>query len=220
MSRGADLIRFYGILETLEEKAGGKRRLAECDGHMDWPRRGVYFLFEVGEARSDTGDGMRVVRVGTDALKPNAGATLWGRLRQHRGSLKTGGGNHRASIFRLLVGTAIGKIWGDNSPITWGVGGSASEAARTMHCRFSIATSHVTGLTPPRHRGASGNLRPFVGGQLLRSCPPALQASKAAENHGRWILPVGPFGQRFPRRLLRHPEGDLVYVLGTLLPSA
>jgi hypothetical protein len=48
MSRGADLIRFYGILETLEEKAGGKRRLAECDGHMDWPRRGVYFLFEVG----------------------------------------------------------------------------------------------------------------------------------------------------------------------------
>jgi hypothetical protein len=138
-------------------------------------RGGAYTSFSRwGEARSDTGDGMRVVRVGTDALKPNAGATLWGRLRQHRGSLKTGGGNHRASIFRLLVGTAIGRIWGDNSPITWGVGGSASEAARTMHCRFSIATSHVTGLTPPRHRGASGNLRPFVGGQLLRSCSPAL----------------------------------------------
>ena len=37
---------------------------------MAWPRRGVYFIFEQGETRSDTGDGPKVVRVGTHA-RPN-----------------------------------------------------------------------------------------------------------------------------------------------------
>jgi len=35
------------------------------------------------------------------------GTTLWARLSQHRGSAKSGGGNHRCSIFRLLVGRAL-----------------------------------------------------------------------------------------------------------------
>ena len=36
---------------------------------MKWPARGVYFFREAGESRSDTGEGLRVVRVGTHALK-------------------------------------------------------------------------------------------------------------------------------------------------------
>src|SRR5690242_13971991 len=105
MDRRADLIRFYEILGTLEKKVGGKRTLAECDGRMPWPRRGVYFFFEPGEVRSDSGGGPRVVRVGTHALANGSTTTLWRRLSQHRGSKRSGGGNHRGSIFRLLVGT-------------------------------------------------------------------------------------------------------------------
>src|SRR5579859_6253932 len=105
--RRTDLVRFYHLLASLEVYVGGKRRLAECDGHMAWPRRGVYFFFEAGECRTDSGDGPRVVRVGTHALAAGAQAKLWTRLAQHRGIKGSGGGNHRGSIFRLLVGTAI-----------------------------------------------------------------------------------------------------------------
>jgi len=62
---------------------------------------------ENGEVRSDSGTGPRIVRVGTHGLTAGSGAKLWSRLKQHRGQLRTGGGNHRGSIFRLLVGTAI-----------------------------------------------------------------------------------------------------------------
>jgi hypothetical protein len=67
MDRHADLGRFYAVLESLEKALGGKRTLAECDGRMIWPCRGVYFLFEPDEVRLDTGIGPRVVRVGTHA---------------------------------------------------------------------------------------------------------------------------------------------------------
>jgi hypothetical protein len=67
-SRLADLVRFYGILAELGTKLRGARKLSECSGRMAWPHRGVYFFFEEGENRSDTGDGPRVIRVGTHAL--------------------------------------------------------------------------------------------------------------------------------------------------------
>jgi len=102
-----DLKRFYAILDGLHDKANGARTLSECTGRMDWPCRGVYFFHENGECRSDSGSGLRVVRVGTHALTADSKSTLWKRLRQHRGSARTGGGNHRGSVFRLLVGTAM-----------------------------------------------------------------------------------------------------------------
>jgi hypothetical protein len=105
--RREHLVRFYSILGNLERKIGGARKLADCSGQMLWPQRGVYFFREQGEDRSDTGDGPRVVRVGTHALKAGSRSKLWGRLSQHRGPAKTGGGNHRGSIFRLIVGAAL-----------------------------------------------------------------------------------------------------------------
>jgi hypothetical protein len=107
MDRHADLGRLYAVLASLEGRLGGKRTLAECDGRMGWPVRGVYFFFEPGEARSDTGIGPRVVRVGTQALQAGSSTSLWRRLSQHRGITATCGGNHRGSIFRFLVGNAI-----------------------------------------------------------------------------------------------------------------
>lgn len=74
---------------------------------MVWPKRGVYFFFEPGERRQESGDGLRVVRVGTHALTKEPGTRLWTRLRQHKGPEKTGVGNHRGSIFRLILGTAL-----------------------------------------------------------------------------------------------------------------
>src|SRR5690348_11509401 len=98
-SRLQDLIRFYSILDCLEQAIGGARVLKECRGHMDWPARGVYFFRERGENRSDTGMGPRIVRVGTHALRAGGSTKLWGRLSTHRGQLRNGGGNHRGSIF-------------------------------------------------------------------------------------------------------------------------
>jgi hypothetical protein len=102
--RLADLVHFYEILGSLEQKLGGKRALANCTGKMGWPKRGVYFFTEAGENRSDSGTGPRIVRVGTHALTATSKATLWNRLSQHRGPTKSGGGSHRASVFRRLVG--------------------------------------------------------------------------------------------------------------------
>ena len=88
-------------------------------GRLGWPQRGVYFFFEDGELRSDTGQGPRVVRVGTHALIADANTKLWGRLRQHRGTLSPPGGNHRGSIFRGLVGTAIAVRRPEHAAASW-----------------------------------------------------------------------------------------------------
>ncbi|WP_087734299.1 hypothetical protein [Paraburkholderia piptadeniae] len=85
-----------------------------------WPTHGVYFFFEKGEQRTDSGEGLRVVRVGTHALRQSS-ATLRKRLAQHRGIVRDGSGNHRSSIFRLLIGSALKKREGLAEPASWGV---------------------------------------------------------------------------------------------------
>lgn len=122
-----DLVRFYGILGCLEAKHGA-RLLADCHGRMDWPRRGVYFFMEAGESRSDSGEGPRIVRVGTHALTATSKTSLWKRLSQHKGQEKSGGGNHRGSIFRLLVGSTL--VDAANPCATWGDKSSAPRDIR------------------------------------------------------------------------------------------
>ena len=104
--RREDLDRFYELLHELEKRIGGVRYLADAGARKGLPQRGVYFFFEPGEYRED-GKTPRVVRVGTHAVSEGSSSTLWGRLAQHRGRLTGGGGNHRGSIFRLHVGTAL-----------------------------------------------------------------------------------------------------------------
>jgi hypothetical protein len=118
MNRLEDLKRFYSLLDALERCNHGGRKLSDCSGRMTWPKRGVYFFREFGENRTDTGNGLRIVRVGTTT---GAKSTLWKRLYGHKGIAKTGSGNHRGSVFRLLVGTALIKknsfaldSWGQN----------------------------------------------------------------------------------------------------------
>ena len=108
--RETDTARFYALLGELDHQLGGPRRLCCCTASSGWPLNGVYFYFEEGENRA-AGQGPRVVRVGTHALKaenPSA-ATLWRRLAQHRGRQPgdPGGPRRSHSVFRRHVGTAI-----------------------------------------------------------------------------------------------------------------
>ncbi len=82
IARLADTERFYALLDALRGRLGGYRRLADCDGRMDWPERGVYFFFEEGERRAGPSQGRRVARVGTHALKHGSRTSLWNRLSQ------------------------------------------------------------------------------------------------------------------------------------------
>jgi hypothetical protein len=143
-SRRADLVRFYAVLNELEAKLGGTRRLFDCSGRMGWPKRGVYFFFEPGEQRSDTGKGPRVVRVGTHALTASSRTKLWNRLSQHRGQSKSGGGNHRVSIFRLIVGAALIKRDRLTFP-TWGKGNTADRDVRHGELDLERQVSQVIG---------------------------------------------------------------------------
>jgi len=114
---------------------------------MNWPRRGVYFFREQGEERSNSGRGPRIVRVGTHALKENGGTALWTRLSQHRGRVKSGSGNHRGSIFRLIVGTSLIARRGYEFP-TWGNGNSAASDIRAGEATLEREVSLVIGSMP------------------------------------------------------------------------
>lgn len=142
-----DLRRFYKLLDDLATRSGGPRRLSECSGSVDWPSRGVYFFFESSEARRESGAGGRVVRVGTHALKEGSQTTLWKRLSQHRGTRASGGGNHRGSIFRLLIGAALIRRDG-YACASWGQGNSAPEALRRVELEIERRASAVIGAMP------------------------------------------------------------------------
>lgn len=146
MTRVKDLEYFYEILAGLESSLGGLHRLTECDGRMDWPARGVYFFFEDGEHRSESGEGLRVVRVGTHALTATSKTTLWNRLSQHRGTVRDGTGNHRGSIFRLLAGAAIKDRDNTKEPVSWGVAGDPGAAAKKLGMTRQAVKADEVGL--------------------------------------------------------------------------
>jgi hypothetical protein len=140
------VVHFYELLDQLENNVGGKRQLKHVDGKKNWPRRGVYFFFEPGEYRTTSGEGLRVVRVGTHALKSGSKSTLWGRLSQHQGTIggnHPGGGNHRGSIFRLHVGHALihKNQWKERGVETWSVGSSALKEVREAEVWIEKAVS-------------------------------------------------------------------------------
>ena len=145
-NRLADTARFHALLEQVEAHVGGRRSLTDCDGRMDWPRRGIYFFFEPGEQRTASGSGGRVVRVGTHALKAGGRTSLWNRLSQHRGNAGSGGGNHRGSIFRLIVGAALANRGDCPLPRSWGVGAAPGAAARKLNVDREAVKREEAGL--------------------------------------------------------------------------
>jgi len=114
---------------------------------MDWPKRGVYFFFENGELRKQSGSDLRVVRVGTHALKNGSRTTLWKRLRNHKGT-RSGGGNHRGSVFRLLVGAALMKRDKHLYVESWGRRSSAPKEVRERELALEKRVSAYIGEMP------------------------------------------------------------------------
>lgn len=147
-SRADALARFHRALARLERAVGGKRTLSACDATMQWPARGVYFFFEAGESLAHSGNGPRVVRVGSHAVSSGSRTTLWKRLSQHRGVARTGGGSHRGSVFRLLVGTALmgrNPAWRVK---TWGVRAPDTKGFRAAELALEHRVSRVIGEMP------------------------------------------------------------------------
>ncbi len=144
--RLAHLDRFYALLKELEEGVGGKRIMSECTGKMEWPEMGVYFFFEEGETRTTDVAASRVVRVGTHTVSKGSATTLWHRLRNHRGGIDLKG-NHRGSIFRLHVGTAL--IAKSQSHLkakqSWGRGQVASKEIRASEESLECDVSKYIG---------------------------------------------------------------------------
>ncbi|MFC4550822.1 MULTISPECIES: hypothetical protein [Halorussus] len=133
MTRGQDIDRLYRLLEKLEQTVGGKQKLEDCTGYMDWPDRGVYIFFASDGYRA-SGDQLRVTRIGTHAVSEGSSTSLWDRLRTHRGAMRgtyEGGGNHRGSVFRKRVGEAFVErdSLHDEYP-HWGEGSSAKRERR------------------------------------------------------------------------------------------
>src|SRR5882672_7431786 len=127
-SASDNLERFYALVARLADAPGQGRALRELVARSSLPKRGVYFFCEPGEFRAGKPSLQRIVRVGTHAVSAGSQSILHGRLKQHLGT-RSGGGNHRGSIFRLHVGAAL--LGRDGTRLaTWGVGSSAPPAVR------------------------------------------------------------------------------------------
>jgi hypothetical protein len=90
-------VMFYAMLDKLEENYRRARKLPDGSRRFLAEERRVFL--------SDTGVDLRIVRVRTKALKAAFDTELWTRPLEHNGNWP-GSGNHRGSIFRLLVGAA------------------------------------------------------------------------------------------------------------------
>ena len=193
--------RFYALLDQLAAQVGGPRTLAACDGRMGWPGRGVYFFFEAGEALEARPSALRVVHVGTHGVSQGSRSSLWNRLSQHRGTTR-GGGSHRGSIFRKLVGEAL--IDRDALALpSWGRASSPGEAAR----RLELSRDQLIALEAPLEARVSEHIgaMPFLWlevddapskeslrGYIVRNAIALLSGAGAATPSAGWLGHASP----------------------------
>ena len=138
-----EAIELYKCLFEVSERTGGIRLLSECSGKMYWPQRGVYFFVDNNEPSLLYNKCPRIVRVGTHAVSKGSKTTLWHRLKTHKGT-NEGLGNHRSSIFRLHVGSAIIKKESISCE-TWGKGKIAPSNAKSMEKDVELLVSDYIG---------------------------------------------------------------------------
>lgn len=145
-ARLRDMDRFYALVRRLSATSADVP--ASLGGHTAKsirPQKGIYFFFESGERRMTSPFEDRVTRVGTHSVSAGSMATLWGRLRTHRGGVD-GSGNHRGSIFRLHVGECvIAKAGLEAIFPMWGRGQSASRDVRAGEEEIETEVSDLIG---------------------------------------------------------------------------
>lgn len=139
------LDRLYAGLDILRNGLGGGRIVKECSGTDKWPEKGVYLLFENGEYRFFNNNTNRIVRVGTHAISDGSKASLWNRIRTHKGT-KGGVGNHRSSVFRLHVGASlINKLNCKDKFPKWGIGQSSESSLNRDEMELEQMVSNYIG---------------------------------------------------------------------------
>ena len=148
-ARIAHIDRFYSLLGRLATVGAGSRQSLSSFTAKSIPaKRGVYFFFEQGERRMTSPFDDRVTRIGTHSVSLGSKATLWNRLRTHRGG-GSGIGNHRGSIFRLHVGDSIIRRSEFQTVFTtWGVGQSAPKEVRANEEEIELEVSAIIGRMP------------------------------------------------------------------------
>ncbi|WP_137279508.1 DUF6884 domain-containing protein [Pseudomonas rhizoryzae] len=146
--RLSQIDRFYALLKrVIALNTGLSQKLSQQTAASVRHERGIYFFFEDGEMRMTAPFQQRVVRIGTHAVSEGSKATLWNRLRTHRGG-GNGLGNHRGSIFRLHVGESlIRRKELEASFPTWGKGQSAPANVRSGEEEIEFAVSeHIRAM--------------------------------------------------------------------------
>ncbi|NLO21913.1 MAG: hypothetical protein GX119_07915 [Syntrophomonadaceae bacterium] len=105
--RKRNLDTLYQLLENYEERVAQRIALGELNRKL-LPPGGCCFYWEPGENRQDKGK-QRIVRVESYPLE-DAKRSMYSQLIKHRGTIAgtfKGGGDHRQSLLRHHIGTAL-----------------------------------------------------------------------------------------------------------------
>jgi hypothetical protein len=160
----------YGIFDRISNGEGAPRLRELLAGEL--PSHGVYFFFDDAEATRFSKLLPRLVRVGTHGVSLGSVATLRNRLRTHFGT-RSGGGNHRASVFRLHVGRAIIERDGLQKQFpNWGKGQSAPKEVTQQEINMEALVSEYIGnlrvlFIPVSDPASSGSLRATIEKQFI-----------------------------------------------------
>ena len=160
----------YALFDQLS-KAKGLRRLRDLLAD-DLPSHGVYFFFDDKEPTAFSISLPRLVRIGTHGVSLGSVATLRNRLRTHFGT-RAGGGNHRASVFRLHVGRAIIERDGLQEVFpNWGKGQSATrDVTETEAAMETRVSEYIGGLRvlyiPVTDAASSASMRATIERQFI-----------------------------------------------------
>jgi hypothetical protein len=139
------LITFYLLLDRLEKNIGGTRTLAACSDRMGWPS-----VASISSANPASTHGNRR----RAAYRPCGHPRIEGSYAQntlesvnHKGTVKTGAGNHRSSIFRLIVGTALICRHGHEC-LSWGRKNASEAAVKQDEIALECEVSRIIGNMP------------------------------------------------------------------------
>jgi hypothetical protein len=133
----------YHMLEPLLASPARFLRFADCKGGEMWPDSGLYIFFDTAEPRLFAPTSPKIIRIGTHGVSSGSVSTLWQRMKAHKGDLN-GLGNHRTSIFRLHVGTALIARDATECP-SWGMKERPSSAELRKEAEVERAVSAYIG---------------------------------------------------------------------------
>jgi hypothetical protein len=122
--RMREVTKLYSMLNNPELLKKQLKNIRQIKDSRTLPHRGLYIFYLPQDRRMFSPSNLRIVRVGTHAVSAGSSSSLWQRLKTHKGK-EDGTGNHRASIFRLHIGTAL--IERDNLDCpSWAIGNSTN----------------------------------------------------------------------------------------------